>query len=75
MAGKKYNVRFTQGVAIRRRDVHAFDDKPKPVKKKEEVILRDKAGAPVDGQGRYIGPRAFENGLRYFWRSRTQPEQ
>jgi hypothetical protein len=75
MAGKKYNVRFTQGVAIRRKDVHAFDSKPKPVKKKEEVILRDKAGAPVDGQGRFIGPRAFENGLRYFWRSRTQPEQ
>ena len=75
MAGKKYNVRFTQGVAIRRRDVHAFDAKPKPVKKKEEVILRDKAGAAVDGQGRYIGPHAFENGYKYFWRSRTQPEQ
>lgn len=75
MAGKKYNVRFTQGVAIRRRDVHAFDAKPKPVKKKQEVILRDKAGAAVDGQGRFIGDRAFENGLKYFWRSRTQPEQ
>jgi hypothetical protein len=75
MAGKKYNVRFTQGVAIRRKDVHAFDSKPKPVKKEEEVIIRDKAGAPVDGQGRFIGKHAVENGLRYFWRSRTQPEQ
>ena len=75
MAGKKYNVRFTQGVAIRRKDVYKFDAKPKPVKKKEEVILRDKAGAPVDGQGRFIGDRAFENGLKHFWKSRTEPEQ
>lgn len=75
MAGKKYNVRFTHGVAIRRQDVYRFDAKPKPVKKKEEVIIRDKAGAAVDGQGRFIGNRAFENGLRYFWKSRTQLDQ